>query len=406
MSGLLLHVLGGGPWQVPTVGLAKALGCRVLVTDLYADRPAYEIADHHEVVDVTDLSATLEVARRYRVDGVLCDTTDTGVRTAAYVAEKLGLPGMGYEVACNFTDKARMRDIACAAGLATPPHLAVREATAAGRASEYVGFPLVVKPVDSQSGRGVNIVVHAHDIHEAFAEARSASHSGTVILERFVEGVEIIVDGFCVDGESLVLGIARKFPYADNPTVSSRILYESEHTLPYPRHQVESSARAMISAMGLRNGIFHAEFILGERGVVPVDVAARGGGVMIYTHVIPHVSGVNANEAMIRVALGQPPALRLRSASKAAVIDFIRLPPGRILELTGTGDAAHSPGIMGVHFNLGPGDEVGDLKHKDQRPGYVVAAGETTGAALAFAAKARSFLTVRMAGAPVCEIGA
>src|SRR4051794_30917029 len=88
----LLHVLGGGLWQMPTIARARSLGYQVLVTDMYRERPAYAIADYHEVVDVSDREGTLAVAGRYRIDGILCDTTDVGVPTAAYVAERLGLP--------------------------------------------------------------------------------------------------------------------------------------------------------------------------------------------------------------------------------------------------------------------------------------------------------------------------
>src|SRR5688572_28806110 len=99
----LLHVLGGGPWQVPTVLLAKSLGYRVLVTDPYESRPAYAHADLHERVDITDREGTLRAAQRHRIDGIICDTTDVGVPTMAYVADALGLPGIGAETAFNFT---------------------------------------------------------------------------------------------------------------------------------------------------------------------------------------------------------------------------------------------------------------------------------------------------------------
>ena len=78
----LLHVLGGGPWQLPTVAKAKELGLRVLVTDMYRDRPAYALADIHEVIDITvgrpdDGSDGSEVVVDYRfratVDGAAID---------------------------------------------------------------------------------------------------------------------------------------------------------------------------------------------------------------------------------------------------------------------------------------------------------------------------------------------
>ena len=95
MPSRLVHVLGGGQWQLPTVQLAKSLGYRVLVTDIYEQRPAYACADAHAAVDITDRESTLRVAREHRVNGIICDTTDVGVPTMAYVAEQLGFPGSG-----------------------------------------------------------------------------------------------------------------------------------------------------------------------------------------------------------------------------------------------------------------------------------------------------------------------
>ena len=182
----LLHILGGGPWQVPTVRLAKKLGCRVLVTDYNAERPAYSLADHHEVVDITDLDATLAMARRYRVDGIICDTTDVGVPTAAYVAEALGLPGMGYEVAINFTHKGRMRELARLAGLKVPPFRLLRTPADLAGVLEELELPLIVKPVDSQSGNGVSLVHDVSGLDVAFAHALRHSREGTVLVEAVV----------------------------------------------------------------------------------------------------------------------------------------------------------------------------------------------------------------------------
>jgi len=111
----LIHILGGGQWQVPSVMLAKSLGYRVLVTDMYPQQPAAGHADEFVQVDITDREATLEVARRHRIHGIVCDTTDVGVPTMAYVADVLGLPGIGLETALNFTNKFRMRQLTSAA---------------------------------------------------------------------------------------------------------------------------------------------------------------------------------------------------------------------------------------------------------------------------------------------------
>src|SRR5215831_10798249 len=103
--GKTIHILGAGQWQIPAIKLAKALGYRVFVTDMYQERPGHQLADDYEVVDITDREQTLRAAGARRIDGIVCDTTDVGVPTMAWVAERLGLPGIGYDTALNFTNK-------------------------------------------------------------------------------------------------------------------------------------------------------------------------------------------------------------------------------------------------------------------------------------------------------------
>lgn len=395
-AGRLLHVLGGSPWQTPTVQRARELGLRVLVTDMYAERPAYAVADLHEQVDITDLEATLEVARRHGVQGVLCDTTDVGVCTAAFVAERLGLPGMGLETARNFTDKARMRDCARRAGWQLPAFERVHSRADLDAAAARIGPRLVLKPVDNQSGRGVSIVDGPAGLAAAFERARAFSRSGELIAEQWVEGPEIIVDGFSLHAKVQILGIAAKVPYVDNPTISSRIEYLSGTAFDALAGRVTAAAQRLITAMGLGNGVFHAEFILHHGQPVPIDVAARGGGVMIYTHVLKHVCGVDVMAAMIRLAMGEAVTVAPIAARRGASVDFFRLPAGRLQEFCGVADACALPGIAAVHLNAVQGDEVGSLLKKDDRPGFVVALAETTSEAVTRAQAAKLCLSARL----------
>ncbi len=371
----LLHVLGGGPWQVPTVRLAKAMGYRVLVTDCYTERPAYAIADYHEVVDITDFEATLAVSRRYRIDGILCDTTDVGVRTAAFVAELLGLPGLGLDVATHFTHKGRMRQLTRQAGLRVPPFRLVRAPNELNGVLKALALPLVVKPVDSQSGKGVSLVSQAAALEIAFARALSHSREGTVLIESLVEGQEIIVDGFMGEGRAIILGIAGKFPHPRQPTVSKRITYG--HQFPPAVHaRIVEANQGTLEALALKGGIFHAEYMLAGEDVVPIDIAARGGGCMIYTHVLPEVSGVDANRALIRLAMGEPAPVA-PTRRRVANIEFIDLPEGRLVALDGLDACARWPGVLGMHFGVPVGGRIGPLLAKDDRPGYVLAGGDS-----------------------------
>ncbi len=392
----LLHVLGAGPWQLPTIRHARALGCRVLVTDGLADRPGFGLADLHAVADLTDAEATLAVARRHAVDGVLCDTTDTGVLTAAIVADALGLPGVGVDAARRCTDKARMTEAAAAAGLPTPATRLAASAEDARAAVRAMAGPWVIKPVDAQAGKGVGLVADAADADDAIAHAFAHSRSRRVIVQQRLSGPEVIVDALVVDGQPRVLGVAGKTPYPDHPAVSSRITYPPDPDLaPWPL--VEATLGALVRALGIRCSLVHAEFIVGDGRLVPIDVAARGGGVMIYPTVLGHLTGADVMTAAIRIALGCYPGLPDRPAGppgRAANIEFLRAPAGVLRRVDGLDEARRQPGVAAVHLNLLPGDSAGDLRHKDRRLGYVVTLADSAAAAVAAGERAAALIGV------------
>jgi len=388
-------VLGAGPWQLPTVQLAKAMGYRVLVSDCFPDRPAFKVADHYAVVDIVDRNATLALARERSVDGVICDTTDVGVPTAAFVAERLQLPGLPLDAALNCCDKARMRAKCAAAGISGPRYHLARSLDECNTAASVVGLPAVVKPVDNQSGRGVAFVDTPEALRVAFNAALALSRAGMVLIEQYIGGQEFILDSFTIEGRTVILGIARKVQYAENPTVSSRIDYPA-------KWQPKSKARLIdvhiqtLQELGLKNGIAHAEYIVSGEQVIPLDVAARGGGVHIYTHVLPYISGVNVNREMIALAMGDRVSVNPRGVSRAACVRFFRMPLGKLVDIQGVDAARASPGVAAVHLNVQIGDTIGALSDKDDRPGYVVALAETLSEAQMCAQEAVGCMRVRV----------
>lgn len=389
----LLHVIGAGPWQLRTILRAQAMGLRVLVTDGYADRPGYALADFHEVADITDPEATLAAARRHGVDGVICDTTDNGVLAAAHVADVLGLPGIGVDAARNCTDKSRMTAAAEQAGLPVPATACVSSAGALYESALAMGGPWVVKPVDNQSGRGVSVVANSHGLQAAFAAALACSRSGNVVVQRRVQGLEIIVDSIVIGGRVVRLGLATKVPYPDNPTISERITYGAKPGL-VPTEQIDQANVAAIGALGIRLGLVHAEYMLCDEGIVPLDMAARGGGVLIYPLVLPHVSGVDAMRVAIELALGRPTTAVPAPEARAANIEFLRCGSGRVLAIEGIEAACRMPHVAAVHIGVTVGDQVGRLQHKDDRLGFVVALAQTVNEAEAASRRAAAEIRV------------
>jgi biotin carboxylase len=369
-----VHVLGGGEWQVPTIKLAKASGYRVLCTDIYSERPGYAYADEHVVVDIADNVATLEIAKRARIDGIICDTTDVGVPTMAYVAEQMGLPGIGYETALNFTNKFLMREITSAAGVPNPPFRLVGDRADLVAAAADIGFPLVVKPVASQSSRGVHVVRTADALDSAFEEASHYARNGQVIAEGFIDGTEVTVEGYCLEGEPLISGISDKDHFAHRPEVANRITYPADLP-PSVMARIMEVNTAVVQSLGLRTGVTHAEYMVAGSEVYLVEIAARGGGSRIHTHIAPYLAGVCIPQLYLDFVMGGAPTARPDGVARAANLAFFAFPAGTVTGIDGVAEAAALPGVEELHLEFAVGDRLEPPDDDRSRPGYVVVFG-------------------------------
>lgn len=103
-------VIAGGTWQVPLIKKVKSLGYEVVNSNLYEDSIGFKYADFTGVMDVRDKEKNLALAKEYKIDAVLTDQSDIAVPTVAYVAEQMGCPGIGHEMAELFTNKFKMRE--------------------------------------------------------------------------------------------------------------------------------------------------------------------------------------------------------------------------------------------------------------------------------------------------------
>ena len=105
-----IMILGANILQIPLIEQAIKMGFETIVVSPRPAEPGFRHATYSVYADLRDEEEVLKYAKKYEICGVITDQTDIPVRTAAFVAEKMGLPGIGYDTACLFTDKYRMRE--------------------------------------------------------------------------------------------------------------------------------------------------------------------------------------------------------------------------------------------------------------------------------------------------------
>jgi phosphoribosylglycinamide formyltransferase 2 len=184
-----LMLLGSGELGKEVAIAAQRLGCRVIAVDRYAGAPAMAVAHAVEVISMTDPEALKAVVRRHRPDLVIPEIEALAV-DALVELEAEGITVIPTARATAITmNRDRIRDLAAAElGLRTARYAYADSAAALAAAAAALGWPVVVKPVMSSSGKGQSVVNGPDEVAPAWAAAQAGARgSGSrVIVEEFL----------------------------------------------------------------------------------------------------------------------------------------------------------------------------------------------------------------------------
>ena len=402
MRGKTVLFVGAGRHQRRAIARAQELGLRVVAVDRNPDAAGLSLADAGEAVDFQDVEGVIEVARHHAVDGALTVSADRAVPVVAAVAEELGLPGIGTDVAHLMTQKIAMRRRLAEVGVPQPRFAAARDLASARAAAETVGFPAVLKPADSGGQRGLFRLESIDDLDAHLHAALAESAGGEVVLERFHEGLEL--NGLVVarDGETEVLTLSDRLR---PPGVGFGVGWI--HVYPTTifgdaLEEAERVAAHATRALGLRDGIAFPQLLVTDEGVLVVEVAARiPGGQM--ADLARHAIGVDLVEVALRQALGQevPDALALPNRQQPLAIRFLTaspgpLLPGRVVSIGPLDEVLASRGVVQAELFLQVGETIRPVRLDGDRRGYVIATADTNVEALQRADAAARLLQVEV----------
>jgi carbamoylphosphate synthase large subunit len=196
VRGARLLVIGAGPAQLGLLAAARSRGLFVIAVDRNPSAPGFELADRRAIVSTEDERGIERLARAERVDGVIAPGIDFPVGIAARVARAMGLPHpLSPEAAVLATSKERQRERLAEAGVPQP------RSQVLDAGGEAVQLPCVVKAPDRQGQAGLTLVRDRAELAAAIQAARAASRSGRVLVEELVDGPEVTVNAFSIEGE-------------------------------------------------------------------------------------------------------------------------------------------------------------------------------------------------------------
>ena len=359
-------VLAGGFPQIALINELKSRGITTVLADWNREPVAKKHADIFYQASTLDIAAITEIAVKERVDFLITACTDQALLTVAKVSEDLGLPCyIDYQTALNVTNKAYMKKVFDEYGISTAKHVVMGELDESMIAD--MQYPLIVKPVDCNSSKGVKKVENIDELKVAFADAVRFSRTDTAIIERFIDGPEISVDIYVEDGIAKVLCISNNVKIADKdkfvifrgrcPAVETEAI----------RKPIEKTAQQIADAFGLKNTPMLIQFITDGEQVYVLEFSARTGGGTKFLR-INRMTGFDVIKAVVDLTLGLKPHVGHIDLNNSYLVDdFIYCKPGIFDHLEGFEEMKQAGYITDYYLFKWKGAEFDSISNSGDR---------------------------------------
>lgn len=317
-----LAIIGANAAITMLIEKAKEKGYETHVFAWQCGDPGEKAADFFYPISIADKEKIFDICKGLHIDGVASVTSDFAVNAVNYVARKLSLVGNSERTDLVARNKYEMRCAFREAGLYTPQFY---QAGSDFSPEEIIGFhyPLIVKPTDRWSSKGVTRVDEPNQLLDAVHCAVRESFNDKAIIEEFMDGPEYSAECICYRGERRILAFTQK------ETTGNPHYIETGHIQPanIPLEKQENIRQVIfkaLEALDIQNGAAHAEFrILPDGQIGIIEIGARMGGDSIGTDLTPISTGVDYLGMIVDIACGKAPSFDIVSPPTPVRIKFI-----------------------------------------------------------------------------------
>lgn len=360
-------IFGVGPLQLSIIDRAKRMGLFTVGIDPMADAVCHDAVDAFEVVGGQDYEGTCAVVEKYGINAIVTAATDKPLVMMARIAEKYGFPFYSVETAQWSTDKFQMKR---RFELGDVPHAQGRLISKVEEAEGLV-FPVIVKPRDNSGSRGVKLCRNQEELKASIVEALDNSKLDTVLVEEFIDGPEYSIEGLHYDSKSEVIQFTEKktteFPYnVELGHIQPANISEGD------KQKIRDIIAKIGEALNFVNCPSHTELKINERGIFVIETSPRLGGDYITSTLTPLSTGVNLEDELLKIALGeniypQPEAVQYSG------VRFFSFKEGCVIKKVPNDNFVKGwPHVVDFSFALKVGDHVNRITSSLDRYGHLI----------------------------------
>lgn len=303
-----LMILGGSRYVLPLIKTAHELGVFVITVDYLPNNIAHKYSDLFLNISVTNEEKVLEAAKRFHIDGITSFACDPGVKTMAFVSNKLGLPSVGpYESVTILQNKSLFREFLKENGFNVPKSFNYKDIKDLMTDQDKLTYPVIVKPVDSAGSKGVSKVGSEKELLKAGQLAFQNSLSKSIIVEEFIEKDGCSSDSDCYSENGKLVFASFSDQYFDessqNPFVPSGFIWPS--TMKNDKQEeLIGDIQRLLTLLKMNTSIYNVEARISKNGKPYImEVSPRGGGNRI-AEMLKYSTGVDLIKKHIMDCVG------------------------------------------------------------------------------------------------------
>lgn len=364
-------VLGAGIFQLPGILKAKNLGHYVISLDNIPNNIGHKYSDESVNISIDNIDSVVDFAKKKSINGICTFSSDIAIPTVAAVCYELDLPGVNIRVANILSKKHLFRDFLNEHNYPNPKYSYSSEYDKLLYFLKFFKYPILFKPCDTSGSRGIAMVskINRKNENYAFNSAKKYSKSGFVCVEEFIDGKEYGGDGFIINGKLKFIGITNKYLNGFVVTGHQYPSGLSNSKINDIKRMLESICRLI----GYNDGPINFDIMISQNEIYILEISPRTGGNGI-PEIINHVTGVDLQDATIKLSLGESIDLSPKSVNFQAGSFVFGSEESGLLENIADGNelTGKIKGVYKIVFAKNIGSQVKKFEHNGNLIGYAL----------------------------------
>jgi len=291
-------IMGANPETVSLIIKAKKMGYKTYVTDNNPHAYAKKFADVPCNINGIDADAIVELVKKENIDAVIVGVAEALIPTYCEVCKRLNYPCFAtLEQFDIMIHKDKFKQTCREYGVPVVEEFSISE-------PEKIVYPVVVKPVDSSSSKGISICTNQEQLDKAIEKALSFSPSKNILIEKYMDGIEAIVYYVIQDGKPTLVAMCDRYTSKEQEGITqlpSAYIFPSKHLEQYVA-QTDEKVCNMLKGMNIQNGVLFLQAFI-ENGEVRIyEPGFRLNGAQEHI-IVSHITGIDAKELLLNYAI-------------------------------------------------------------------------------------------------------